>query len=69
MGKGKGKDPKNSTNRFPKSGATAEVTRIEKKMIHGQMVDVKIVSPASSMHPIEIPPTKITGSGKKKPHR
>ena len=68
MGKRRGKDPKSSTNRFPKSGATADVTRIEKKMIHGQMVDVKIVSPASAMHPIEIPSTKRIGDAKKTRH-
>ena len=62
---GRGKDPRNSTNRFPKSGATAEVIRIERQMIHGQWVDVKIVSPASAMHPIEIPSTKRIGDAKK----
>tara|TARA_R110002074_G_scaffold219364_5_gene389999 strand:+ start:1566 stop:1829 length:264 start_codon:yes stop_codon:yes gene_type:complete len=36
------------------SSAEAEVARVERKKIHGQWVDVKIISNASCVNPINI---------------
>ena len=39
---------------FSESMAISEIASIEEKKIHGQWVKVKMVSPASCMHPLNV---------------